>query len=242
MHDWRSVGRLFCGACLIAGPALFFLGILVRPAGSDDTGAELLAYVRGDGTAVQVSDLMLIAAVLLLVPAFVGAMHVLRNRAPLLGYLGGGLAAVGFVCLFGMITLDGVALAMAGSGTAAAGTGAVLDQAPNHDLLLWILTMVFVVGHIVGTTLLGIGLVRVRFVPVWAAIAVTVSQPLHFIAHGIESKPLDLVAFSLFAAGLATLGVRVLRMHDAEWETQPADIGWSKPQTAAPKKQEAMGR
>jgi hypothetical protein len=240
MHDWRPIRRLFCGACLIAGPVLFFLGILVPPAGSDDTGDELLAYVRGNGTAVQVSDLMLIAAVLLLVPAFVGAMHVLRNRAPLLGYLGGGLAAVGFVCLFGMITLDGVALEMAARGSAAAGMGAMLDQAPNQDLLLWILTMVFVAGHIVGTTLLGIGLFRTRFVPVWAAVAVAVSQPLHFVAHGIESKPLDVVAFALFAAGLATLGVRVLRMRDAEWEAQPADPGRSASQTAAPKKQEAM--
>jgi hypothetical protein len=239
MHDWRRIRRLFSGTCLAAGPALFFLGILVRPAGSDDTGNQLLAYVRGNGTAVQVSDLMLIVAVLLLVPAFVGAMHVLRNRTPLLGYLGGGLATVGFVCLFGMITVDGVALEMARHGSAA-GMGAVLDQAPNHDLLLWMLTMVFVAGHIVGTTLLGIALFRARFVPVWAAVAVAVSQPLHFVAHGIDSKPLDVVAFALFAAGLATLGVRLLRMRDAEWEAQPADAGRSAPQTAAPKKQEAM--
>jgi hypothetical protein len=224
MHDWRRIRRLFSGACLIAGPALFFLGILVRPTGSDDTGDELLAYVRDNSTAVQLSDLMLITAVLLLVPAFVGAMHVLRNRAPLLGYLGGGLAAVGFVCLFGMITVDGVALEIARRGTAAAGMGMVLDQAPNQDLLLWTLTLVFVAGHIIGTILLGIGLFRTRFVPVWAAVAVTMSQPLHFVAHGIGNKPLDVVAFALFAAGLATLGMRVLRMHDAEWEVAPTEV------------------
>jgi len=224
MHDWRRIRRLFSGACLVAGPVLFFGGILIRPPGSDDTGDELLAYVRANGSAVQMSDLMLIAAVLLLVPAFVGAMHVLRNRSPLLGYLGGGLATVGFVCLLGTITLDGVALEMVASGPAAAGMGAVLDQAPNHDLLLWILTTVFVAGHIIGTTLLGIGLFRTRFVPVWAAVAVAVSQPLHFVAHGIESKPLDVVAFALFAAGLATLGVGVLRMRDAEWDALPAEV------------------
>ena len=224
MHDWRTVRRLFSGACLIAGPALFFVGILIRPTGSDDTGDELLAYVRGNGAAVQVSDLMFIAAVLLLVPAFIGAIHVLRSHEHLLGYLGGGLAVVGFVCLFGMITVDGVALEMAGRGAAAAGMGAVLGQAPNHDLLLWILTIVFVAGHIVGTTLLGIGLFRARSIPVGAAVAVAVSQPLHFVAHAIESKPLDVIAFALFAAGLATLGVRVLRMHDAEWEASIADV------------------
>lgn len=224
MHDWRCIRRLFSGACLIAGPALFFLGILVRPTGSDDTGDELLAYIRANSPDVLVSDVLLIAAVLLLVPAFIGAIHVLRNRAPVLGYLGGGLAMVGFVCLFGMITLDGVALEIAGRGPAAAGMGGVLDQAPSHDLLLWILTMVFVAGHIVGTTLLGMGLLRARFIPGWAAVAVAVSQPVHFVAHGIGNKPLDVVGFALFAAGMATLGVRVLRMHDGEWEVEEAAV------------------
>jgi hypothetical protein len=240
MHDSRPARRVFSGASLIAGPTLFFLGILVRPAGSDDTGDELLAYVRGNGTAVELSDLLLIAAVLLLVPAFMAAIKVLRNRQPLLGYLGGGLAVAGFVCLFGMFAVDGVALEMARGGIA--GSGAVLDQAPNHDLLLWLLTIIFVVGHIVGTTLVGIGLLRAKAVPVWSAVAVALSQPLHFVAHGIESKPLDIVAFALFAAGLATLGVHVLRMQDAEWDSAPASTGWRSPRSAVPTGQEVMTR
>ena len=238
MRDWRRIRRLSTGACLIAGPALFFLGILVRPNGSDDTGDELLAYVRGNGAAVQLSDLMLITAVLLLVPALIGAIHVLRNRAPLLGYLGGGLALVGFVCLFGMIAQDGVALEMVRRGTSRSEMAAVLDRAMHQDAILMTMTMVFVAGHIVGTTLLGVGLNRARIIPVWAAAAVAVSQPVHFVAHGIENKPLDVVAFALFAAGLATLGVRVLRMHDAQWDAEPAEDLSS---TSVPRTQEATG-
>ena len=43
---------------------------------------------------------------------------------------------------------------------------------------------------------------------------------MHFVAHGIENKPIDVIAFALFAAGLARLGVRVLRMRDDEWEAE----------------------
>jgi len=223
MRDWRRIRRLFSAVCLIMGPALFCLGILIRPSGSDDTGAELLAYVRSNGAGVQVHDLMSIAAIFLLVPALIGAMHVLRGRAPLLGYLGGGLALLGFISLFGMIALDGVALDMVRHG-GQADMAAVLDRAMNQGPILITMTLVFVVGHIVGATLLGVGLYRARIVPVWAAAAVAVSQPLHFVAHGIENKPLDVVAFAFFAAGLAVLGVRVLRMHDAEWDAVPASV------------------
>jgi hypothetical protein len=242
MHDSRTARRLFSGACLIVGPALAFLGIVVRPDGSDDTGKELLAVVAASRSAVLASDVLFIAAILLLVPALVGAIHLLRNRAPILGYLGGGLAIAGYVCLISRVALDSVALEMVGRGTTGADMAAVLDRTMNQDLLFVLLTIVFVAGHIVGTTLLGIGFWRAHSIPVWAAAAVTVSQPLHFIAHGIENKPLDVVAFALFAAGMAMLGVRVLRMLDAAWEAEPADAGWSALQAATLKKREAMAR
>jgi hypothetical protein len=242
MHDSRTARRLFSGACLILGPALAFLGILVRPNGSDDTGGELLSFVGANGSTVLASDVLFIAAILLLVPALVGAIHLLRNRAPILGYLGGGLAIAGYVCLISRVALDSVALEMVGRGTTGADMAAVLDRTMNQDLLFAILTIVFVAGHIIGTTMLGIGLWRAHSMPVWAAAAVAVSQPVHFIAHGIENKPLDVVAFALFAAGLATLGVRVLRMHDGEWEALPADAVWNALETATLKKREAMAR
>jgi hypothetical protein len=236
MRDWRRIRRIFSAVCLILGPALFCLGILIRPSGSDETGEELLAYVRSNGAIVHLHDLMSIAAIFLLVPALIGAMHVLRSRAPLLGYLGGGLALVGFVSLFGMIALDGVALDMVRHGGSQADMAAVLDRAMNQDPILITMTMVFVVGHIVGATLLGIGLYRARIVTLWSAAAVAVSQPMHFIAHGVENKPLDVVAFALFAVGLATLGVRMLRMHDAEWDAEPASVP---PGASAPRAQQA---
>jgi hypothetical protein len=222
MHDWRRNRRLFSGACLVLGPALFFLGVVIRPHGVDETGSELLAYARDGGAAVQLHDLVLIAATFLLVPAFVGVMHLLRHRAPLLGYLGGGLALMGLVSFLGVVALDGVALEMVGHGTAQADMAAVLDQAMHRDPIVITMTMVFVVGHIAGTMLLGIGLYRAQVIPVVAAAAVAVSQPLHFVAHQFESTPLDAVAFALFAAGLASLGLRVLRMPDAEWDAEPA--------------------
>ncbi len=40
----------------------------------------------------------------------------------------------------------------------------------------------FVIGHIVGTVLLGIIIFQAKLAPPWAAAMLTASQPLHFIA------------------------------------------------------------
>ena len=221
MRDWRRIRRVFAGTCAIAGPLLFFVATLEEPMGSDDTGAELLAYLQGHSRIEVAADLISIAAILVLAPAFIGAMHVLRNRAPLLGYLGGGLALMGTAFLTVLITVDGVAIEMVARGTSRTDMAAVLDRALTQDLLISVMFGVFVAGHVVGTTLLGVGLWRSRLVPSWSALAVAVAGPGHFVAHVMENKPLDVVAFALFAAGLVTLGVRILRMRDGEWDAAP---------------------
>lgn len=63
---------------------------------------------------------------------------------------------------------------------------------------------IFVIGHVGGTVLLGVALLRSGRVPTAAAWAVVVSQPLHFIATVIAGSPaLDLFGWSLTGIGLA---------------------------------------
>jgi hypothetical protein len=59
---------------------------------------------------------------------------------------------------------------------------------------------VFVVGHILGTVLLGVALWRA--IPRWAAAALAVSQPLHLLfAVVVPNHLLDAVAWGLTAVG-----------------------------------------
>jgi hypothetical protein len=74
---------------------------------------------------------------------------------------------------------------------------------------------VFVLGHVIGTVLLGIALLRSGRVPPAAAWGLTVSQPLHFVAAVIIGSPeLDLLAWSLTAVGMAYAGRALVRLHD----------------------------
>jgi hypothetical protein len=79
---------------------------------------------------------------------------------------------------------------------------------PSVDVALG----VFVVGHVVGTVLLGLALWRSRGVPAWAAWAVAVSQPLHFTATVVLGSPqVDFVAWNLMAVGMVLVGRELLR-------------------------------
>ena len=69
-----------------------------------------------------------------------------------------------------------------------------------------------------GTVLLGCALWRVPGFPRWAALAVAVSQPLHFVAAVVVgSHELDLFAWGLNAVGFAVVGITILRMSDEQW-------------------------
>jgi hypothetical protein len=76
----------------------------------------------------------------------------------------------------------------------------------------------FVVGHVLGTILLGIAMWRSGVGGRWAAVAVAISQPLHLTAVIISSHPLDLVGWGLQAVGFAAVGWAILRMPNDEWQ------------------------
>lgn len=72
---------------------------------------------------------------------------------------------------------------------------------------------VFVVGHVIGTVLLGLATLRSGRVPAWSAWALAVSQPLHFVATVVLGSPtVDFVAWALTAVGM-TMVPRALVKH-----------------------------
>ena len=78
---------------------------------------------------------------------------------------------------------------------------------------------IFVLGHVIGTVLLGVAMWRSHAVPAWAAVVTAISQPLHFVAAVILASPsLDLVAWGMNAVGFAAASVAIWRLPDALWD------------------------
>jgi len=86
---------------------------------------------------------------------------------------------------------------------------------------LSVLVLVFVVGHVVGTVLLGVTMIAGRAAPLVIGVLMTVSQPLHLTAVIIGNPTLDLTAWGLTALGMGILALGVLRTPDEEWDLPP---------------------
>ena len=76
----------------------------------------------------------------------------------------------------------------------------------------------FVLGHLIGTVILGFALWRSQTVPSWAALLLAISQPIHLASVMLGSRPLDLVGWGGTAVGFAVAGWALLGMNNDEFD------------------------
>jgi len=77
----------------------------------------------------------------------------------------------GYVCYLGMVALGVPALAMAPAGGHEAAFAHVIDVSRDDATTVWMFVL-FVLGNLIGTFLVGLALLRRHAVAAWAAIGV----------------------------------------------------------------------
>ncbi len=220
VRDTRRFRRLATGAVMIAIAPIVLAGVALKPA-DDGDAKEVLATVAAHASAWEASLLISILAIALLIPATLGLMRVAQQGSAILALIGGSLSLLGWVAFMGVQAGAAVTLAMAVSTADRAGMSALYDQLGNSTALN-VIQMAFVIGHVAGIAVLGIALARSRMVPTWIGIVLVISGPLHFAAHAIGIRQVDLAAFTLLVLGYAATGVVVLRMADERWDGVPS--------------------
>lgn len=221
--QFRRLASMFC---LVAAPAVILGAFIVAPFGNDETGKEIVSAVASNQWAYTVVPVVLTVGIFLLIPAVITAVRLAASRAPYLAYIGGGMAVAGYASLLSTFTGPQVAMALSAAGVSPDQAATVIDKMTSGSVVFNLLTFVFVAGHILGTTILGVAVIRARVVVWWAGAMIAVSPLIHLVAHIIESKPADLVSFSLLAIGLWAIAVRV-------WRTEPAMAPQLAPASAA---------
>lgn len=138
--------------------------------------------------------------VLTLVPGVIALARLTRHNSPRLTAWGLGLAGAGYLSLGSLLSTDQVLWSAQAAKLAPATTVSLLDHA---HLTSGISLGVFILGHVVGTVLLGLALMRSGRVPRWVGVVLAVSQPLHFFATVIlGSNVVDALAWSLTALAM----------------------------------------
>src|SRR3954447_9371776 len=94
--DSHHSRRMVAGFCMVTGPLLAFVAAIVSPAFHTDAGDQL-ASVAANQERFLVAALLSMAAIVLVLVAALGLMHMLRERMVAYGHAGGSLAIVGLM-------------------------------------------------------------------------------------------------------------------------------------------------
>jgi hypothetical protein len=205
-----GVSRLAIALLLPIGPAAVAVLRFVLPYDTVDDSATMARKALAAPDRMSLVLWLGFIAVLTLVPAVYAVARMTRARAPRLTLIAMLLLVPGYLAL-GWLTAEDQLL---WSGTKAGlDAGALTRLVESIHPSGAISGVFFVLGHVVGTILLGTALWRARVVARWAAVAVIVSQPIHFVAAVvITNHTLDLVGWGLQAVGFAAVGWAMLKL------------------------------
>jgi hypothetical protein len=208
-------GRVPLALLLPIGPLAIAVLRYVLPYDTTDSSADVARQVAAQQATQNAVVWLGFVAMLTLVPAVLVVAKVARQESPRLAAAGATLLVPGYLVLGWLVASDAAVLFAVRRGLPVDVAGeAYADLHPG----MLVAGAIFVIGHVLGTVLLGCALLRGTTVPRWAAIAVIVSQPLHFVAAVVvPSHGLDLVAWGLNAIGFGAVALAVLRMTDDEW-------------------------
>lgn len=218
--DVRRWSRRLAALVIPVGPAAVAVLRWQLPYTTLDGHREVVAAVTARPQAQSLVLWLGFTAILTLVPGVLWVGRLTRRHAPRLTAAALLLLVPGYLALSWMIAGD--LLLWAGAHHAIdADTFTTLYSATHPTSA--IASGLFILGHVIGTIILGVALWRSRRVPRWAALATILSQPLHVVAAVVLASPsLDLLAWGLNAVGFATAAVAVLGTPDHEWDLPPA--------------------
>jgi hypothetical protein len=188
ISDAHHFRKMVAGFCMVFAPLCMLVGFIVDP------DAEYA---------------FLFAGAVLMVPAALGLMHMLREREVAMGHVGGGLSLIG---LMGMATLIGMDVT---------GTTDLVDRGDHLDgIATWM--FVATMGFGLGMAALGMGVFRAHAIPSWAAACLMVGGIAFDVAMVANSAGIAIAASAAVIAGVSSTGLMVWRESDEAWDHTPA--------------------
>ncbi len=214
--DLRPARRVATAFCVAAVPILVGALTALVPSVGDGNGRQVFAAFHAHLGEARAELAVSVAATLVL-PFFVLGLYRLSVRgAPVLSGVGCVLALVGWEALAFVSAGDALMYELAARG----GSPTIWSHFMANPAIV-VMTLIFVVGHLAGTAMLGIALWRVLAVRLWAASAIVAGDLGHLVAHTIGSRGLDVAAFGLLAVGCVPAARAILRTPDDEWDLPP---------------------
>jgi hypothetical protein len=216
----RTPARWLAALVLPVGPAAVALLRFVMPYGTTDDATAMATKVTADPGAQSLLLWLGFLACLTLVPGTLWVGGLTRRRVPRLTAVALLLLVPAYLALGWLTSADLLLWAGAQADLDVATLAALTGSA--HPTVT-VAETVFVVGHVLGTILLGVAMWISGCVPRWAAVLTAVSQPLHVIAAVVVlSHPLDLAAWGMQAVGFGAAAIVFARSSHEDATHVPA--------------------
>jgi hypothetical protein len=209
----RRMRRYTSGAALVLFPALLVPQAVIDPTGHG-TGEEMFTAATEHAGTMAASAVLLLVSGILMAPAIAGILHQARDRGAALANTGAALAALGGFGHAGiaMFYLMGTALA----GGDEAEMVAYIERL-NASAVLGLVAFPLILCFALGILVLPWAAWRAGavhwWVPVLGTVAVLVEELLPF-----RSNTITIVVLVAVTVAFGAIGLRVLRMGDAEWD------------------------
>ncbi|MGW6278730.1 hypothetical protein [Kribbella sp. NPDC055071] len=217
--DVRPLSRWVAALVLPIGPLAIALLRYFLPYYTVDDVPTIVNKTVGNLDRASLVAWLGYIGILTLVPGAYAVGRLTRRRAPWVTAIALFLVVPGYLSLPWTASSD---LFTWSAGTAGLDPADITKAVEATHGSMNLAGTVFVIGHVLGTILIGVAMWRSRIVARWAAVAVLVSQPIHFIAAIIiPNHTLDLIGWGLQAVGYAVVALAILRMSNDEWQPLP---------------------
>lgn len=218
-HLRKQIG----GAALILAPIAGLMGAIASPA-LDSDELDWIGNLAAGTDRAWIGSLLGVASIALGVFAVLALVHLVRERAPEYGDVGGAAAVVGLVLSTLYFGMAAMANEMARSAVAETTSAQLVNDALTSPVGVAALigSLLFPVGLVVLAT----GLYRAQAAPILTAVGLGLFAVAAAVGYLAFSTPLLVAGFAVLTASLAPLGWQVLREPDEAWEHAPTFRGF----------------
>lgn len=210
--------HIFFAICLILGPLFMMLEVVFNPSRSavGGDGQAIIAVNIAANPAMNLWHLLFGAFALFLFPfGTLGMIMLTMRRSPWLATIGGFLALTGLFAFIVFAAQEDLSYLMAQMGGGSQ-LVALWDRF-NTDPLMMTYLYVFIIGHLIGPMLLGIGLGRTHVIPAWAAWAIVLRTPLQVVGFFTHTGlSIEIVTYGLLLIGSIPVALALLKFSSGE--------------------------
>lgn len=211
--------KVLCGSCLIAAPALLFVGGLLHPTETSDP-ARQYEIISANPDRWELAHWIITASMLLMVGAVLGLAHQLHEQRPAEAILGGAVALAGVLALFAVAAAETVVIPELGRSSKGA-AAALYERIFEFGSTRWTVLLVAVLLLPVGLVAMSYGLYRAQLAPTWASGALGLGALLFAVSLPTGSAVVFAIGLGAMLVGMAPIGWKVLSETDEQWEHPP---------------------